>query len=209
MNEFQVTDNVMKSVYYSVNEWAEAAKKHGTAENDGDEWAGGLAQAEALSMAVNGWDEHLTETIELAESMVDKVEKDHDVPSFTPVWDVTGAEVDVARYLSGMPENMIDFPAITTPKVGRVITLCASIAYSSLIDPDVIKRRGQVLVALALLLSRLGYASELWVAMTARRRGTDYVAESKVQIKSANDALDPARIMFAYAHPAALRMVML
>jgi hypothetical protein len=119
---------------------------------------------------------------------------------------VAGAEVDVARYLSGEPENMIDFPTLPTPKQGRVITLCASISYSVSIQPDVIKRRGQVLCALALLLSRLGYNSELWVSMCAE---SGYkTAEVKVLVKGANDTLDPARVMFAYAHPSALRVLM-
>jgi hypothetical protein len=157
-------------------------------------------------MAVTGWDEDLAETLAIAESAVDKVEREHEVQAFTPTWDVTGCEVDVARYLSGEPENMIDFPTTTLPKQGRVITVCASISYSAAIEPDVIKRRGQTLCALALLLSRLGYAAELWVCMTTKSGRK--VAETKVMVKGANDTLDPAKVMFAYAHPGSLRVLM-
>jgi hypothetical protein len=212
MIENMVEGNTLKSVYYSVTEWADAAKRKAASTFDGrGSWRGGLNLAQAADMAVTGWDEHLAESLAIAENAVDMVEREHEVQAFTPTWDVSGCEVDVARYLSGEPENMIDFPTVNMPKQGRVITLCASISYSASIDADVIMRRGQVLVALALLLSRLGYAAELWVSFCAEARssgGKGHKAETKVLVKGANDTLDASKVMFAYAHPAALRVLM-
>lgn len=199
----------LRCVYYSLDELADAAERRAGKTGEFSEmlhWRkANLPQAARL--ARTGWEEMLPEALAIAESAVDTVEKEHEIQVFTPTWDVTGAEVDVARYLSGEPENMIDYPMAEISKHGKVITLCASISYSGSVQAEDIERRGQVLCALALLLSRLGYASELWISMTAEsRRGQ--VAECKVMVKSPNDTLDPSRVMFAYAHPAVLRTLM-
>lgn len=203
-----VDGNTVKCVYYSLDEFADAAERRYRPDIDKltgrDHWAGGDLY-KVIALARSGWDEDLAEALALAESVVDTVEKNHEIKTFQPVWDVQGAEVDVARYLSGEPENMVDYPMLETSKHGRVITLCGSISYSSSIDADVIKRRGMVLCALALLLSRIGYASELWINMHAERNnGIDI----KVLVKGTNDTLDPSRVMFAYAHPGTLRRLM-
>jgi len=206
-NENVVKGKTLKTVYYSVAEWADAAKRQATNDrHSGDSWSGGLTLNEAADMAVNGWEAELQEALNIAESAVDMVEKEHEIDSFMPVWDYQGCEVDVARYLSGEPENMIDYPVTQMPKQGRVITLCSSISYSAAVNANVIKRRGQVLVALALLLSRMGYNSELWVSFTSVQG--DKTVEIKVLVKGANDSLDASKVMFAYAHPSALRVLM-
>src|SRR5581483_7068916 len=141
------TEDVVKGstiycTYDSLDEMADAAKRRHTMggqrlDNLGDgsggkrhgeygedyEWYGGTFQ-EALDLAEHGWEEKLDETLAIMESAIEKVEKEHEVKAFTPVWEVTGAEVDVARYLEGVPENMIDFPMQEVSKHGKVITFC-------------------------------------------------------------------------------------
>jgi hypothetical protein len=158
-------------------------------------------------MARLGWKEQLDSALELAESAVQLAEQEHMVDTFNPVWDVTGAEVDVARYLSGEPECMIDFPLAKTSKSGRIIALCASITYSGAIGPDTIRRRGATMVALALALSRLGHNTELWADLSGTPMGSGGDVRIRVLVKGANDELDPSKVMFAFAHPAMLRML--
>lgn len=197
--------------YYSLDELADAAirrkdlggKSMGDADESGtDKWAGGSFNS-AVEMAKLGWEEQLTEALAIAESAVSMVEKDHEVQTFVPTWDVAGAEVDVARYLSGEPENMIDFPMAEISKLGKVITLCASVSYSSAIEPETIIRRGQVITAFAIILTRLGYSSELWIDQTCS--GSQGKFSLKAMVKGPNDTIDPSRILYAYAHPTTLR----
>jgi hypothetical protein len=164
---------------------------------------------ESLVMAREGWRDQLESALELAESAVTMAVREHEVDTFAPVWDVTGAEVDVARFLSGEPECMIDFPLTRTSKEGRVITLVVSSSYSSVISHDTLIRRGQVITAFALALARLGHAIEIWTDSTpvdvknAKRR-----LIQRTLIKGVDDELDPAVIMFALGHPSFLRNLM-
>lgn len=157
----------------------------------------------AEDLALHGWQGVESDTLEIVESAVALVEAEHDELGFTPVWDVAGCEVDVGRYLSGEPENMIDYHIVPVPKVGRVITLCASVSVSCAVRSDALKRRGYGIAALAFALSRLGFSVELWADLSATKGAT--TGRIRVLVKGANDELDPARVMFAYAHPAMLR----
>lgn len=193
---------------------ADEAKRYHTGRfSDGSlDQALGVSFNDALKMAREGWTEQLPETLAIAESAVILAEQEHMMDSFSqPAWDVTGAEVDVARYLSGEPECMIDFPLTKTSKQGRVITLVVSGTTSSAISGDTILRRGQLMVALTLALSRLGHAVELWWNFhgAAKHHGQRSVGhcEVSVKVKGVNDELDPAAIMFAYAHPAMQRRI--
>jgi hypothetical protein len=194
--------------YWSLDQLADAAEcraSDGIRRNreNSPSWAGGTF-GDSLTLARSGWAEELSEALSIAQDAVELCERNHEVLKVTePVYDVSGDSVDIGRYLSGEPECMVDFPLQPTSDVGRVITLCASVGYSAAIDADVIRRRGQVIVAFALALSQLGHNVECW-ADTSGSRG-DRKFHVRTLVKAADDTLDPARIMFAYANPGMLR----
>ena len=158
---------------------------------------------EAFELARDGWAEPLPRILQASEDAVSKVEQEHEVTSFTAVYDVAGCEVDVARYLDGTPENMIDYPLVPIVKAGRVITLCASVSVSGSVDVGALQRRGQATAALALALGRLGYSLEIYVDLTAERGGKRL--SIRTLLKGAQDALDVERSIYALAHPSMLR----
>jgi hypothetical protein len=175
----------------------------------GHTWTMGVDFNQALAMARDGWPEELDETLQLCESAVTMADKERMVDVFEPVWDVSGATVDVARYLQGEPECMIDFPLAQTSKSGKVITLVASVNTSASITADTIVKRGRLIVALAMALERLGHGVELWAGIYGvHAKGRKIHCEVKIRIKGVDDAIDPAVIMFAYAHPAMQRRIM-
>jgi hypothetical protein len=198
----------VETVYWSMDEFADGAERRRNRDIDDlsregrDSWRG-ASWSEALKIAREGWQEHLDVTVEVAESAVNLIEQDNEVDTFEPVWDLTGSEVDVARYLSGEPENMIDYPLHKIAKPGTIITLCASVGYSAGISSGTIIKRGQVITAFALALGRLGHSVEMWADSTMA--GTYKDGTTRVLVKGANDVLDPARILAAYAHPSTLR----
>ena len=161
--------------------------------------------AHALDLATDGWADELNAALTVAETAVTTVERDMPTAAFPLVYDVAGCEVDVSRYLAGTPENMIDYPLAEISKAGRVITLCASISASAAVSPDSIKRRGQTVTALALALSRLGYATEIYAEMTTTNGG--YKCSIRTLVKEARDMIDPERLMYALAHPSMLRVL--
>lgn len=192
--------------YPSIAALAKVAGKYvtdGTYHELSRSFHGVSSWSEVENLAINGWDSEADTALSIAESVVETVSQDHEMPVFNAVWDVTGCEVDVARYLSGEPENMIDYDPVPTPRNGRVIVLCASVSFSGSISTETIKRRGHTVAALAFALARIGFATELWADLSAS--GCGDVARMRVLVKGANDELDPGRIMFAYSHPAMLR----
>ena len=197
----------LMETHWSLGEFADYSAKHA-----GDKRAKRYATLdfanvgsfdEALNLAKHGWSEQLPAAMAIAESAIEMASKEHMTDTFNPVWDVSGAEVDVARYLSGEPECMIDFPLSKTSKQGRVITLVASLSTSAAVEADTMIRRGQVIVALALALSRLGHSVEIWADCSTSRHSV--TACERVLIKGVNDEIDAAQLMFALAHPAMLR----
>ena len=210
----EITGSQLSETYWSLAEFADTADKKATVARESTDRGSVSFYSvesfnEALQLARYGWHEQLPGALELAESAIKLANQEHMMDTFNPVWDVTGAEVDVARYLQGEPECMIDFPLTKTSKSGRVITLVASIGVSGAIKPETIIRRGQLIVALALALNSLGHAVEIWAdknSRAAKTRATMH-AYQRVLVKGASDELDPAQIMFALAHPAMLRVL--
>ena len=194
----------------SVNDLADhAAASRGLMDRairQGAAFTGVSSQREALELARNGWDAEIDTALSVAENAVSKVERECDISTFTPVFDVLGCEVDVARYLDGTPENMIDYPLVPTVRAGRIITLCASIGRSSIVSVDTIMRRGHTVVALALALSTLGYGIEVWTDATVDFDGTHRV-QIRTLVKAAGDPVDAARLMYALAHPSMHRVL--
>jgi hypothetical protein len=193
--------------YHSLEDFAKGAQERypDGPRHDGDDWAGGATMGQVLRMVREGWADKLTETLDIAESAVSMAEKEHMIHTIQDtVWDVAGDEVDIDRYLSGEPECMRSWPVQRVSKMGKVITLCASVCYSSAIQPETAIRRGQVIAALALAIQKLGHAVELWIDISS---GSSLTGRIRVCLKGANDILDDSKVIFAYAHPSVLRML--
>lgn len=196
--------NLYSASYSSVSELAAGANGDKLPDFD-PKFAGVKSIGQAVHFARDGWTTELDHTLEVAESAVSKVERDVELPTFTAEYDVAGCEVDVARFLDGTPENMIDYPLVPIVRAGRVITLCASISISGAVSAENIIKRGQTVAALAMVLSRLGYSCEIWADLTAS--GDGHRVQIRTLVKGANDALDAERVVYALAHPSMLRVL--
>lgn len=191
----------------SLEEFAACAERHSAEFERCAGWdpyfCGADSISDALKLARNGWQGVECEAMDIVDSAIDSIEAETDVTAFRPRFGVSGAEVDLGRYLSGEPECMIDYDLIEAPSAGRVITLCASVCVSSAISSETIKQRGYAIAALAFALMRLGFAVELWADITIAGNGA--LGQMRVLVKGLNDELDHSKIMFGYAHPAMLR----
>lgn len=167
----------------------------------GASWAG-ASWAEALSLARHGW----TTTVpsvdvavaELRTRMADRLHTD-----LVRITDVAGSEVDVAAYLAGVPECMHDVEPRRMSRHGRVVTLLVPAAYSSNVDHESIMNRGRALCALCTAVVAAGHSVEVWTGYAFHIGGARLHAVAAVI--SAGEPFDPARLMFAVAHPAMLR----
>lgn len=198
-------------LFDSIEELCEASEAGFHKGDWGDGFSGLLTHGKAIEMAKLGWEAELPETLALVESAVTTVEQEYDMTTFHTEYGVSGQVVDIARYCSNEPENMMEFPLAVMPKAGRVITLCCSTSYSAAVSGKTIERRGQVLVAFALALSHMGLGCEIYTDNTSQASmfggHKDKRSCIRTKIKGTNDELDPARLMFCLANQSYLRRV--
>src|SRR6266567_585901 len=134
----------MISTYYSVTEYVEAARREVSRTGLGLDYVNPAvtettSYGQAIDMALNGWPDELPDALRIAEDAVKLCDQETSAFTFAPVFDVAGGDVDVARYLSGEPECMVDYPLTPTSKVGRVITLCVGLNTSIAISEETVK----------------------------------------------------------------------
>lgn len=193
----QIIDGkVLFETYHSIAEYAQLAVANHHPDTP-------ISQ-HTLNLVRDGWSEDIAQTLEVASSAVEASYELAEHANFAPHWDVTGAEVDVARYLSGEPECMIDFPVQETLSFGRTVTLVSSMDANCGMDGGGYLERGRVAVALSLALSRLGYSVELWAdnfgADSPYPTNARAVVYQRMLVKGTNDTLDPAHLMYAFGH---------
>jgi hypothetical protein len=178
-----------------------------------DEWAGGCESLEeVVTLARKGLVDHIPDAMRIAEAAVESIENEYDMPSFQSFYDVSGSDVDVARYLSGEPECMINYTMVDTPQAGRVITVRAPICASAGVTPKEMVDRGIQVVALILALEKTGLQVEVWATSPIHDSWTgdpEYLANLDVLVKGSGQALDIGQVMFAFAHPAMFRVMLL
>lgn len=157
---------------------------------------------ETIKLARLGWQEGLADVEDMTAHMVDTVEQDTNSTHFDTLYGVDGCDVDIDRYLTGEPENMISYPMADISRAGRVITLVVSVTYSGGASSETVRQRGQVMTAAAIALDRLGLNTEIWAdrtILTAVKPGRPAISQ-RIMVKGPNDTIDPARILFATAH---------
>ncbi|MGH3953503.1 MAG: DUF7192 family protein [Mycobacterium sp.] len=169
---------------------------------DRAEWHGGISSMkETLALADTGMVREGIEALALSE-----VERDREIVSqqFQTAYSVSGCDVDVARYLSGEPENMIDYTMADVSRTERIATLVVGVGVAGGTRVEVIRNHGRKLVALAEAIDAAAMQSEIWVEFTTGSPGK-LSARIAVRIKAPGEPFDPGAAMFALTHPAFYR----
>lgn len=166
--------------------------------NNGWQGEGVRTLDDAKRLAHEGLPIDGVKALEVASEKVSEIHREYEVPSFSSYYDVTGSDVDVARYLSGEPENMIAYTMVDTPSVGRVVSLVVSSIFSASIDADRIRQRGESLMGLVLILEQIGFQTEIYADWTTGRGGHE--GRVTVPLKKAGESLDAGLVMYALTH---------
>lgn len=207
--EFDSIDDIRRQVAHNHRD--APVLRHLGEEKD---YFGGLRSFdELMDLGRNGWEDDLDRVVSVSEDTIKTIEDTFEVQAWQSVYDVTGSDVDVDRYLSGQPENMISYVMMDTPKVGRVVSLSVNVGASGIISAETIITRGKNIVALVHALESLGLRTELYADLQAKSSSWDGNSNTTirtiVRVKAADEMLDPAMVMFAFAHPAFMRGFML
>lgn len=169
-------------------------------QNRDDGWYGTHTWEEALTLAAEGWDEPRPEIERIIEDIKDEV-RPLLADTFRSDFDVAGAGVDIARFLEGEPECMVQLTPVKIAQPGRVISVLMNTGARAGVTPATIRLRGAAVCALLELLELLQHSTELWVETTAKREG-EGTATILVKVKAAEDKLDIGKLCFALCNPA-------
>jgi hypothetical protein len=193
---------------YSWQEFLEASQRppsisYGSGRNSQSSWAGATFQ-EAQQLGADGWYVDLPDTDVTVGHLRERAGLSRTVTALEPTWDVTGSEVDVGVYLSGVPECMVDAVPRTTSVRGRVVTFLVPATYSSSTPHHYITNRGLALAALCSAIIEVGHSVEIWSGYAANLAHTGRFS-AVARVIAAGEPLDIGRLCFATAHPAMLR----
>lgn len=175
----------------------------------GDNFFGGIPNLQAgIALAEKGLLKEGIAAIDAAKVKMSEVARDIDAFKSVPYQDVSGAYVNVADYLSGVPECMTDYRIDPTTQSMPTVSLVIACAVLGGVPSDAIAARGRTLVALIDAIQAAGKTVELWADMTSngsRGYGDKHTARFSIKLKSASAPLDVATVMYAMTHPSFFR----
>lgn len=173
--------------------------------DNGSAWAGASFN-EALSLAQNGWQDAVEQSADLLGRINTDLGESH-ATTFQATYDVAGSEVDIARFLSGEPECMIESVPLKVMRTGRVIKLLVPGSISASVHQDTILRRGAAVMALVDAFSRAQHPVEVWLGFAVHGSDSRNRNLYMIQVQESDQPLNMGRIMFALAHPSSLRQI--
>lgn len=194
---------------YDIVRYAQAnptPSKRGSDCGDNSDWAGTKSLADAVGLALNGWNEVRPQVDRLfgdVESHINNVLES----KFQTFHNYSGHVVDMGRYVEGDPECMLDYVDVPQAGMGRVVRILINITASSMISPEDIKRRGVAVVALIDTLHKLGVGMELWIEDSILGSNDNKKHATRAKIHDSESMMDIDSLMFALAHPSMLRRV--
>jgi len=122
-------------------------------------------------------------------------------------YDASGDEVDVGRYLSGDPDNMIVYSLQPAPGCGRVVTLQVDVGAEWAVPCAEIRSHGAAAFALADGLRAHGLGLDVYVTyrVVAPSSPGRHSWQMVVKVQSSDEPFDASRVEFAMTHPAMQR----
>jgi hypothetical protein len=145
-------------------------------------------------MAETGWQERAGDLWKQIAALAVKID-----PGVRESFDVTGEAVDVGRYLGGEPECM--FTQTITPL--SAISVVMNISARCSADAEQIFNRGIAVAAVIHALQSAGRGVALTVCESVEDGGESH--ETFITLQEFGEYINPARLAFWAAHPAALR----
>jgi hypothetical protein len=192
----------------SWGEFIEAACRpesiRGSARHKSGSWSGAKWD-EALRLAVEGWHVPLADVNMNADELSAYARLHTGVPALELTADVAGGEVDVAAYLSGVPECMIEASLHRMHATRRMVSFLIPGIYSSRTQHHEVINRGLAMAALCTGVVRAGHSLEVWTSYSGLLGSAKRPFNAAAKVIDAGEPFDVGRLIFAVAHPAMLR----
>lgn len=158
----------------------------------------------ALEMARG---EGFKDAIPQAKELLTHIETDlgmAEINSFETAFDVAGSEIDMGRFLTGVPECMRESQPIKVMRTGRVVKVLVPVCCGAFINSSTMIARGSAVMALVDAFAMMQHSIEVY-AVIAIGAGTNAHLSYAVKVQESDQALNMGRIMYALAHPTMLR----
>lgn len=209
------THETYKFDYLEFIKWCEKtnAKLNCKSISSNKQFTGTDSWNEALDLAHGGWNEGVSKI----KNVIDKIEILGTETKFEAVYDVTGDTVDIGRYLSNVPENMIQWE-LTENKTHKVVNMYFNAGAGWDRTTDELINYGAVGLSVLDYLESSGTRVNLFVYVSTKQNGIDCNGNkidknSKkrkscdliVQIKHESESLNLPICAFAICHPSFLR----
>lgn len=161
--------------------------------------AGNGSWTQALDMSINGWVAGVPKLDTQATASIQTNMRPK------PIWDVAGSECDVAAYLAGEPESMMDL--VRTRRPSPVVRIGVDRCVAGRVPASRIESVGRQIVILVESLRLAGIPADVTVCAGVGSWGSKKTIDTRVCVQQANRPVDVARLAFWVAHPSALRRV--
>ncbi|SHY53861.1 DUF7192 family protein [Mycobacteroides abscessus] len=208
----EIDGNHARLVFNSLQEFIEhnAKKDYRStrmSNRERDFFGGARDLDHALDMAREGLQREGIEALSIAAGQLKDLEGQLNYQAFSSEWHVSGTDVDVALYLAGEPECMIDYRVEDMQRPERVVSLVIGTAVPWMVSQKAIKLRGQKVVALIEAIEATGATTEIWADRSINATSGPKTARTSVRIKAPGDFYDSGSVMFAFTHAAYNRVL--
>ena len=180
------------------------AVSHNDSESGSVGFTGTPSYAAAVALLKTGWPAGAERARALSASLAGSLAAADSCERPAPVWDVSGDDADVSRYLEGEPENMVAWVPEMVPAAGRVVRLLLGGRVAFHVNEEQMKAAAVMVAAAADALESRGVRVEVVVAYAMMWKTTHL--EIRHRLKAAEEALDLPRVV-AGMHPSAFRRV--
>ena len=173
---------------------------------DGDnEWAGGSFD-DVIELSKNGWPEGTENAREVHEKITKLLYFD-DVSIFQREDNVCGSEPDIARYLSGTPECMVNYSLQPKNKrTSNIVRIFVNVSGNAGIAGQAFINRAAAVMAMCWEIHMQGESPEVWFGQLINGSGDEdaYFVQATC-VMGAGEAFDEESFAFFTGHPAVLR----
>ncbi len=160
-------------------------------------WDMGVDWDNSIRMGREGWPDGTARLQEMTANVLSSM-KTADANALDFIQDVTGAIPDIAAFVAGEPEDMIN--PVLVPKPTQVIRIGITTTSSGGVDAQVHFIRGAAVAILTQALEAAGYMVEVSRYMS---NASGYTG--KLTVKHPGEPLEMDRLAYFVAHPAAYR----
>jgi len=173
-----------------------------TSEFSKESFAGTTNLPEAINLLRYGWDDGTNQLNEKLKVNIQTQNK----KSLRSEYNIAGGNACVARYLQGVPQNMINQRLIE--KKNKIITLSKCISWKGSVSAKEILEESTKLIQLILNLESQGYRVNCNIIdVTCLESYPIDSVVTKIKIKNSSERLNIHRMSFALIHPSMLRRI--